>query len=113
MQTAKLKSLVQAKIKALHTLQNQAEAGCDTVVLDQSSVGRLSRMDAMQSQAMNQEAQRRRKIEIVRLEAALKSMAEGDYGECGECGESIAPGRLMLDPAALYCIHCAQKNESR
>ncbi len=113
MHTSKLKSLVQAKIKALRALQDQAQAGCDTVVLDQSSVGRLSRMDAMQSQAMNQEAQRRRKTELLRLEAALQNMAEGDYGECEECGEQIASGRLMLDPAAQFCIHCAQKHESR
>ena len=62
MQTTKLKIQTQSRIKELQALQAQAEAGCDTVVLDQARVGRLSRMDAMQSQAMNQEAQRRRKI---------------------------------------------------
>ncbi|MCP4008123.1 MAG: TraR/DksA family transcriptional regulator [Proteobacteria bacterium] len=113
MQDSKLKALIESKIKALHELQHQAEAGCDTVTLDQTCVGRLSRMDAMQSQAMNQEAQRRRSAEISRLEAALKSMQEDGYGCCEECGEEIASGRLMLDPAAQFCILCAQKNESR
>jgi DnaK suppressor protein len=113
MQTVKLKAQIQSKIQELQALQTQAEAGCNTVVLDQSCVGRLSRMDAMQSQAMNQEAQRRRKVEIGRLEVALKNLAEGDYGYCEACGEEIAYGRLMLDPAALFCIACAQKNESR
>jgi DnaK suppressor protein len=112
MQTAKLKTQIQRKIEELQLLQVQAEAGCDTVILDQTCVGRLSRMDAMQSQAMNQEAQRRRKIEIRRLDAALKNMAAGDYGYCEACGEEIAHGRLMLDPAASFCIVCAQKNES-
>ena len=113
MQTVKLKAQIQSKIQELQALQAQAEAGCDTVVLDQSRVGRLSRMDAMQSQAMNQEAQRRRKLEIGRLNAALKNLAEGDYGYCEACGEEIAHGRLMLDPAAPFCITCARKNESR
>jgi DnaK suppressor protein len=112
MQTAELKTQIQHQIEELQLLQVQAEAGCDTVVLDQTCVGRLSRMDAMQSQAMNQEAQRRRKIEIRRLDAALKNMAAGDYGYCEACGEEIAHGRLMLDPAAPFCIVCAQKNES-
>jgi DnaK suppressor protein len=113
MQDSKLKALIKSKIGDLLVLQQQAEAGCDTVTLDQSCVGRLSRMDAMQSQAMSQEAQRRRKIELSRLEAALKSMLDGEYGCCEECGEEIAYGRLMLDPAASFCIECAQKNESR
>jgi len=113
MQDRKLNALIKSKISALLALQEQAEAGCNTVTLDQSCVGRLSRMDAMQSQAMNQEAQRRRKVEISRLEAALKSMLDGEYGYCEECGEEIAHGRLMLDPAAPFCIECAQMNESR
>jgi DnaK suppressor protein len=113
MQTTKLKTLIQSKLKELQALQVQAEAGCDTVILDQACVGRLSRMDAMQSQAMNQEAQRRRKTEIRRLDVALKNMAEGDYGYCEACGEEIAHGRLMLDPAAAFCIACAQANESK
>ena len=107
------KLLIEEKIKALHALQNEAEAGCDTVTLDQSSVGRLSRMDAMQSQAMNQEAQRRRGVEIKRLEAALQSLAEDDYGYCEDCGEDIGEVRLMSDPAAQDCIGCAAKRESR
>jgi DnaK suppressor protein len=113
MQDSKLKALIKSKIGDLLVLQQQAEAGCNTVILDQSCVGRLSRMDAMQSQAMNQEAQRRRKVELGRLEVALKSMLDGEYGYCEECGEEIAHGRLMLDPAAPFCIECAQKNESR
>jgi DnaK suppressor protein len=113
MSARNFKLLIEEKIKALHALQNEAEAGCDTVTLDQSCVGRLSRMDAMQSQAMNQEAQRRRGVEIKRLEAALQSLAEDDYGYCEDCGEDISEGRLMIDPAAQYCIGCAAKRESR
>ena len=100
MSARNFKLLIEEKIKALHALQNEAEAGCDTVTLDQSCVGRLSRMDAMQSQAMNQEAQRRRGVEIKRLEAALQSLAEDDHGYCEDCGEDIGEGRLMIDPAA-------------
>ena len=42
------------------------------VELDQTKVGRLSRMDAMQSQAMAKETQRRRKNDITRIDAAIK-----------------------------------------
>ena len=60
MNKTKIKSVIEAKIAALQVLQDEAHAGCETVSLDQACVGRLSRMDAMQSQAMNQAAQRRR-----------------------------------------------------
>ena len=83
----------------------------DTVELDQSRVGRLSRMDALQSQAMSQETNRRRALELKRIGAALRRLEEGDYGWCLECGELIAKGRLEVDPAAPNCVDCAEKLE--
>jgi DnaK suppressor protein len=77
------------------------------VELDQQAVGRLSRMDALQVQAMALETSRRRGVELRRIAAALARMDEGDYGYCLECGEEIAVRRLELDPAAPLCITCA------
>ena len=111
MHVEKFERLIEEKIRALQALQQEARGGCDTVTLDQTCVGRLSRMDAMQSQAMNQEAQRRRTLEISRLSVALQSIEQGHYGECEACGESIVTGRLMLDPATLFCVDCAAKHE--
>ena len=76
--------------------------------LDQQSIGRLSRMDAMQVQAMSNAQSRRRATELRRIEAALKRWEEGEYGYCAECGEEIAEKRLDLDPATLLCIDCAR-----
>ncbi len=81
------------------------------MVLDQTRVGRLSRMDAMQAQEMNKEGQRRRDLEMRRLIEALKRVDDEDYGECEQCGEQISEGRMQLDPAAEYCIICASKLE--
>ncbi len=77
------------------------------VVLDQQSVGRLSRLDSMQVQAMAKAADSRRAMAIRRIEAALKRLDEGEYGWCVECGEEIAPKRLESDPAAPRCSACA------
>ena len=79
----------------------------DPVALDQQSVGRLSRMDAMQVQAMAQESERRRQARIVALRAALRRMDEGEFGECAECGEPIPEKRLEIDATALVCVGCA------
>ncbi|MEM7043925.1 MAG: TraR/DksA C4-type zinc finger protein [Pseudomonadota bacterium] len=79
------------------------------VELDQTRVGRLSRMDALQHQAMAKETERRRQHELDRIDAALGRLEDGTYGECVACGELIADQRLALDPSALFCIDCADK----
>jgi len=79
-----------------------------TVVLDQQSVGRLSRMDALQGQAMAQAEEERRQLTIRRIDTALARLAQGEFGECIECGEWIAARRLEWDPTVLKCIHCAE-----
>ena len=80
------------------------------VELDQSRVGRLSRMDALQSQAMSVETDRRRKVDLQQIEAALGRIADGDYGYCVNCGEAIAIKRLALSPTTPVCIDCAQSS---
>ncbi len=45
--------------------------------------------------------------EIAEIEAALKRMELGSYGECTHCGAEIAPARLETMPAAAHCIDCA------
>ena len=107
----KFKALIEQKIVQLQALQLEARAACDTVVLDQSRVGRLSRMDAMQSQAMNQAAQRRREAELIRLQSALQRLGQEAYGFCEDCDEPISEGRLMIDLAADYCVQCAGSHE--
>ena len=78
------------------------------VELDQTTVGRLSRMDALQGQAMAQALDRRRVEEIARIDAALGRLADGEYGACASCGEDISEGRLRLDPSIPTCLDCAQ-----
>lgn len=78
-----------------------------TVMLDQTSVGRLSRMDAMQRQAMAEATHRRRNARQSRIDAALARIDEGEFGYCVDCGEEIASKRLELDPTIPTCVSCA------
>ncbi|WFL78490.1 TraR/DksA C4-type zinc finger protein [Altererythrobacter arenosus] len=79
----------------------------DTVELQQDSVGRLSRMDALQQQAMAQATERRRQAERQRILAALARIDEGEWGYCLSCGEEIAEKRLRNDPGVPRCVKCA------
>lgn len=79
------------------------------VELDQTRIGRLSRMDALQAQAMALEVERRRELELARIDSALKRLEEGEYGYCVTCGEQIALKRLEFDPATPVCVTCAER----
>lgn len=95
----------------LKTLDGEDTLGADdqkTVTLDQQSVGRLSRMDAMQRQAMAQATARRRAGRRVRIVAALKRLEDGEFGYCQECGEDIPAARITLDPTVMTCLPCAK-----
>lgn len=91
----------------LTSLRDQSEDARAVVQLDQQSVGRLSRMDALQGQAMAQEQDRRREAELARVDSALGRIASGDYGYCISCDEPIPEKRLRLDPAVPTCVDCA------
>lgn len=83
------------------------------VELDQTRTGRLSRMDALQAQAMANAGRDRAAVELRRIDAALDRISAGVYGDCVECGEPIAPARLQAQPAIALCVECAQARESQ
>ena len=83
------------------------------VELDQTRQGRLSRMDAMQAQAMSQATGAQRRQLLREVELALERVEDGSYGECEECGEAIASGRLDANPTARLCIGCAEALENQ
>ena len=92
----------------LARLTEAASGARRPVELDQTRVGRLSRMDALQNQAMSIETERRRQVELRRIEAALDRITDGEFGYCVNCGEPIAAKRLELDPTTPNCIACAR-----
>ena len=88
------------------------KASAEVVELDQSKVGRLSRMDAIQAQAMAQASEQRREQTLRRIDAALKRIDDDDYGYCLKCDDAINPKRLEFDPTVTLCIECASKAEA-
>jgi len=97
--------------KEVEALSEATEEARQPVQLDQSMVGRLSRMDALQNQAMQLETERRRTLEIQRINAALQRIEESEFGYCVSCGVDIEPKRLENDPTTPTCIDCAQLSE--
>jgi DnaK suppressor protein len=102
-----LRKVLIARKEDLMRLRTQSSESRDAVELDQTRQGRLSRLDAMQQQEMAKEAERRREIDLKRINAALERIEQGDFGYCVMCEEEIAAKRLELDPAIPNCIACA------
>ena len=77
-----------------------------TVELDQTAVGRLSRMDSLQNQSLSKGLREREVVRLSQIRDALARVQEGTYGVCTECGGAIPPERLFVFPEAPECADC-------
>lgn len=98
--------LIEAELEQLHALTHAGSSDRSPVELDQQSIGRVSRIDSLQVQAMAHASERRRITRRKQLQQALARLDEGEFGWCGECGEAIALKRLEIDPAVTRCVEC-------
>ena len=101
------RSLLRQRRKELEAYSEMSAEARAAVELDQSSVGRVSRIDAIQQQAMALVTERNRERDLQRIKAALVRIDEGEFGYCVDCGENIAEKRLEFDPSVPQCVDCA------
>lgn len=94
-----LKSDLEAQFVALDTSAKPVE-------LDQTALGRLSRMSAMQDQAMAIANRSTLKIRLACCTTALAAVDRDEYGLCRSCEEPIAYARLAAYPESPLCIGC-------
>lgn len=102
------RSLLLARQNELRELSNISSGARDAVELDQASVGRVSRIDAIQQQAMALASERSRGHELERIKAALARLDDDEYGCCLTCGDEIPEPRLRFDPSIATCVGCAK-----
>ena len=90
-------------------LENQLQIGDDAaqpVSLDQQSVGRVSRVDAIQQQQMALAGREQAAGQLRQVVQALQRIDDGVYGICLRCDEPIAAARLQAQPYARLCVAC-------
>lgn len=92
---------------------NISKQSADVVSLDQTLVGRLSRMDAMQQQSMAVSTRDKASRRLQRVRVALAAFESGDYGYCRRCDEAIGSGRLRAQPEASLCIACQDRADQQ
>lgn len=98
--------------RELVTLLEISREGASTVELDQP-IGRLSRIDAMQSQKMAQANRDRARLRLAQVHQAQAAMRDGTYGECKRCDDPIGFARLSARPEAPFCRDCQTEIERR
>ena len=86
----------------LEKTEESAEA-----VSPDKSLGRLSRMEAMQDQQLMLEARRRKKMQKVAVQSALQRIENGQFGACIFCGNLIPEERLAVAPESSSCVNCS------
>jgi DnaK suppressor protein len=107
-QLIELREELERELTRLRRSMRISEESIQPVELDQSAVGRLSRVGAMQSQAMQEGLQERQLTRYAGLEAAGRRMDEGTFGVCSECGADIPFGRLLVALESRTCTGCSE-----
>jgi len=75
-----------------------------------SSLGRITRMDAIQNQSVSRQSLNSKKVRLYKLEVALRSVDAQTYGICTICGEDIAENRLKIVPESTVCMDCLKNS---
>lgn len=101
-----LRAVIEDELRVIRRSMSLSADSREPVTLDQTSVGRLSRMDAIQSQAMQQGLHERELGRLGALESALTRIDAGTYGTCTTCNTPIPYGRLLVLPEARTCATC-------
>ena len=111
-QIEQLRSLLMEKQRDLRAQFSSSDPSTKPVKLDQQSVGRVSRIDAIQQQQMALANQQQTRQLLKHVELALQRIEAGEYGVCVRCEEPIALARLQAQPAATLCIECQSAAET-
>lgn len=89
----------------------RAQSSSQPVELDQSKVGRVSRIDAIQQQQQHLAAAHRIRIRLKKIDASLQKIDQNIYGVCQLCEEPIGEARLEIQPETPVCIECMKNSE--
>ncbi|MGM0458245.1 MAG: TraR/DksA family transcriptional regulator [Bacteroidota bacterium] len=103
-----IKEIIDQQLESVREEIEELKELTKPVKLD-ASVGRLSRMDAINNKAINEKQLREKKSTLQKLERAQERYAKNKLGTCLKCGEEIPFGRLKFMPYTTRCVQCAAR----
>lgn len=107
MEIEEVKSKIEEEITKTKALIAEYKEQSKPVTLD-NSIGRISRMDAINNKSITESALRQAETKLSKLNAALDNIDKPDFGLCIKCKQSIPLGRILLMPESNKCVHCAR-----
>lgn len=105
-QRSDLEAELRRQLERLQKSMKITDEALRTVELDQTAVGRLSRMDSLQNQALSAGLREREAARLAQILDALERLKDGSYGACTSCGSPIPFERLFVFPEAPECAAC-------
>lgn len=106
-QIAELRIELDLQLAKLEKSMRLTDQALEPVQLDQTAVGRLSRIDSLQNQGLTRNLQEREQLMLAQLQGALRRMGDGSYGRCTSCADPIPFGRLFVVPESPTCAGCS------
>ncbi|MCA9396272.1 MAG: TraR/DksA C4-type zinc finger protein [Candidatus Omnitrophica bacterium] len=106
-QISRIRSEINGQIEQLEEQILSLKEQCKPVQPD-SSLGRITRMDAIQQKSMAEENLRQSESTLHSLKDTLDRLNDAGFGICTVCKQNIAPERILYLPQAKTCVHCAR-----
>lgn len=103
-----LTALLDRTLRKLERSMRTTEEALRPVALDQTAVGRLSRIDALQNQGLTRNLQEREQAKLGQVITAFQRIEDGTYGICVTCGGAIPFERLDVVPETPTCTPCSE-----
>ena len=72
------------------------------------AIGRISRMDAINNQAVTKASLRQAENKLMKLNIVLSKIGDKDFGLCLSCRKPIPLGRILIRPESMHCVSCAK-----
>lgn len=98
--------MLERQLERLEKSMKLSDEASRPVELDQTAVGRLSRMDSLQSQSMARNLAEREQVRLALIVGALRRIEAGTYGACSECEGPVPFERLLIFPETATCQGC-------
>ena len=100
---AKLESKIQRTLESVEEYRELTKP-----IAPENSIGRISRMDAINNKSVNEAALRNAENKLQRLKKRLEELELEQFSTCRQCGEQIETEKLMVVPESPLCVSCTR-----
>ena len=106
-QILEIKKVLKAELKSTQLKIDEYTELCKPIA-PENSIGRISRMDAINNKSVVEAALRAAENKMQQLQVMQHKIKDTDFGMCNKCKQNIPLGRLMIRPHSKFCVNCAQ-----